>query len=173
MDAKLQIWDLSVSSIEPVVTIDTTTDDTPANTEIAEEKEELDEYGLPSEHNANSNNNTLSPTLGNTRYDRTLINEKKVDEDNSSTLAKLLKQLAKDPEKKSLTTLQFGEKNPTIVVGDNRGSVSVYRIFDPLIITHLGPLQQTKKLKDSVMRLTDPASIAILTNAEKGEDEKK
>ena len=38
-------------------------------------------------------------------------------------------------------------RSPTIVVGDNRGAVTVYRIVDPITITHEGPIQQMNRLK--------------------------
>ena len=38
-------------------------------------------------------------------------------------------------------------RSPTIVVGDNRGAVTVYRILDPITITHQGPVQQMDRLK--------------------------
>lgn len=79
-----------------------------------------------------------------------------------SAVHKLLKNLATEPKKKTLTTLLFGMGNPTIVVGDSRGTVTVYRVFEPLIITHVGPMQQSAKLKKAVMRQTDPAIVAAL-----------
>ena len=33
------------------------------------------------------------------------------------------------------------------MVGDNRGAVTVYRIVDPITITHEGPIQQMNRLK--------------------------
>ena len=38
-------------------------------------------------------------------------------------------------------------RSPTIVVGDNRGAVTVYRVLDPITVTHEGPQQQMAKLK--------------------------
>ena len=43
------------------------------------------------------------------------------------------------------STLSF--RSPTIVVGDNRGAVTVYRVLDPITVTHEGPQQQMAKLK--------------------------
>jgi hypothetical protein len=48
------------------------------------------------------------------------------------------------------------------VVGDNRGTVSLYRIFSPVTITHQGPLQQIAKLKQAVVLQTDPTSAALI-----------
>lgn len=33
------------------------------------------------------------------------------------------------------------------MVGDNRGAVTVYRVLDPITVTHEGPQQQMTKLK--------------------------
>jgi len=54
--------------------------------------------------------------------------------------------------KRELTCVQFGERSPTVAVGDNRGTVMVYRIISPMTITHEGPLQQTLKLKNAVAK---------------------
>jgi hypothetical protein len=62
-------------------------------------------------------------------------------------VAQLLRNLSHSVPKRSLTCLQFGERSPTIVVGDNRGAVTVYRVLDPVTITHEGPVQQTGRLK--------------------------
>jgi len=48
------------------------------------------------------------------------------------------------------------------VVGDSRGTVFLYRIFNPVTITHQGPLQQVTKLKHAVAQQTDPVSAAII-----------
>jgi hypothetical protein len=61
-----------------------------------------------------------------------------------------------------LTTVLFGENNPIVVVGDNRGQVNVYRVFDPITITNLGPLQQFLKLKEVIVRQTDPNNVSVL-----------
>ena len=58
------------------------------------------------------------------------------------------------------------------MVGDNRGTVTVYRVFDPVTITHLGPLQQYEKLKKAILQQTDPVSAAGLQSADVSEEEK-
>ncbi|KAJ1442872.1 hypothetical protein B484DRAFT_426712, partial [Ochromonadaceae sp. CCMP2298] len=93
-------------------------------------------------------------------------------EDNSAPLQKIIRNLSLGTKKKVLTAVLFGEKNPCVVVGDNRGTVSVYRVFDPVTITHLGPLQQYEKLKKAIMQQTDPASAAMLQALDKAEEEK-
>lgn len=88
-----------------------------------------------------------------TRYDRLDAKEEVKD----PPMVKLLKNLTTGKAKRELTCVQFGEKSPTIAVGDNNGSVLVYRIYDPVTITHEGPMQQTSKLKAAILRQVDPA----------------
>ncbi len=166
IDAKVQIWDLSVSSIDPVVTIDT----------CAEEDKErgLDEGEDGDKRSPGSpESKPGSPVGPASRYfERT--GEVQRDEDSGlSAVQRLLKKLSTDSKKKTLTSIQFGDKTPTIVVGDSRGAVTVYRIFDPVTITHQGPLQQTMKLKAAVKKLTDPSNAAMLESADNGDEETK
>jgi hypothetical protein len=77
---------------------------------------------------------------------------------------KLIKSLMVEPKKRILTSVLFGEKNPIVAVGDNRGNVTVYRVFEPLTITHMGPLQQFQKLKAAVVRQTEPSVANVLQN---------
>lgn len=168
IDAKVQIWDLSVSSIDPVVTIDTCAEEDKLR--AAQEALEAEEAARAQSPGGLSP--PTSPTPGTRYFDRTGDGFR--DEDsNLSAVNKLLKKLAVDGKKKTLTSLQFGDKTPTIVVGDSRGAVTVYRIFDPVTITHMGPLQQTMKLKSAIMRLTDPTNAAMLMNADNEEEESK
>jgi hypothetical protein len=162
VDAKLQIWDLSVSSIDPVVTIDTSLEDIDPNAVEGEDLETASSASPPG-----------SPMLGTTRYTDRMDHTTK--EENAATgapLQRILKNLAQGTKKKVLTSVLFGEKNPSVVVGDNRGTVTVYRIFDPVTITHLGPLQQYEKLKKAILKQTDPASAAGLEAADASEEEK-
>lgn len=155
VDAKLQIWDLSVSSLDPVVTLDIG----------AEDKE--DEESADKDKDAKENSSPLdlghtlpsSPALGATRYDRFDHNK---EEEKLTPMNKLLRNLSNEPKRRVLTSVLFGEKNPVVVVGDNKGNVNVYRVFDPLTINHLGPLQQFQKLKEAVLRQTDPAIASSL-----------
>lgn len=164
IDAKVQIWDLNVSSIEPIVTIDTGADDDKEKA-LNEGDDGEDAKRLGSPHSPPG-----SPLLGGASrfFDRTGgENGFMKDEDSGlSAVNKLLKKLSVDTKKKTLTSIQFGDKTPTIVVGDNRGAVTVYRIFDPVTITHQGPLQQTMKLKAAIKRLTDPSNAAMLESAD-------
>ena len=165
VDAKLQIWDLSVSSIDPVVTLDTTLEDNVASEGAAD--------GTDGGDAASNASPPGSPLLTTTRYDRT--EHGKEDSGTASggaPLQRIIKNLSLGTKKKVLTCVLFGEKNPSVVVGDNRGTVTVYRIFEPVTITHLGPLQQYEKLKKAILQQTDPASAANLQAADASEEEK-
>ena len=164
VDAKLQIWDLSVSSIDPVVIVDTTQDD-------------LVDGGLNGDSTADSAEGDAghpsppgSPLLMTNRYDR--MEHAKEEGPSGAPLQRIIKNLATGTKKKVLTSVLFGEKNPSVVVGDNRGTVTVYRIFDPVTITHLGPLQQYEKLKKAILQQTDPTSAANLQSADGSEEQK-
>jgi hypothetical protein len=81
-------------------------------------------------------------------------------------VSKLIKSLTSSRPKRELTCVQFGEKSPTLAVGDNLGTVMVYRILEPVTITHEGPMQQTQKLKVAISKLVDPSNAAKLTALE-------
>ena len=59
-----------------------------------------------------------------------------------------------------------------MVVGDNRGTVTVYRVFDPVTITLLEPLQQYEKSKQTILQQTDTVSAAGPQSADMNEEEK-
>ena len=165
MDAKLQIWDLSVSSIDPVVILDTTLDD-------AESADDASIAGAGGE-NAPAAIPPSSPLLNaSTRYADRMDHTKDDGPNGGAPLQRIIKNLSMGTKKKVLTSVLFGEKNPSVVVGDNRGTVTVYRIFDPVTITHLGPLQQYEKLKKAILQQTDPATAASLEAADASEEEK-
>lgn len=91
------------------------------------------------------------------RYDR---HEKK-EEEREPPMAKLIRNLTlKADGKRVLTRVLFGARSPTVVVGDNKGAVTVYRVLQPSTITHLGPLQQAAKLMRVVTGLGDVAEAA-------------
>jgi WD40 repeat protein len=167
VDAKLQVWDLSVSSIDPVVTVDCAADDD--GDSVGDAEGSLDGDGLgddddDTEHDAPNPPMTAGGTGPLRTFERLDLNGgagKDADEV-MSPVSKLLKNLATDSRKKVLTSLQFGVKTPTIVVGDSQGTVSVYRVFDPVTITHLGPLQQANKLNKAVIQQTDPENVSLL-----------
>jgi WD40 repeat protein len=167
VDAKVQIWDLNVSSIDPVVTIDTCAEDEKERAFLEGENDDDKRLGSPGSAPG-------SPMQASRYFDRTIDSAVVRDEDSGlSAVQRLLKKLSTDTKKKTLTSIQFGDKTPTIVVGDNRGQVTVYRIFDPVTITHQGPLQQTMKLQAAIKRLTDPSNAAMLESADGGEEETK
>lgn len=186
VDAKLQIWDLSVSSIDPVVVVDTNKEDEAAaalealkaEEQVKEEKrrdgdddddEDEDEDFLMRPPNSNSSSSNI-PTRYSDRFEKETVKEQEVI---TSPLLKIMKNLSMtDSKKKVLTTVLFGQRNPSVVVGDDRGTVTVYRVFDPVTITHLGPLQQYEKIKKAIFQHTDPASAVSLENADAAEEVK-
>jgi hypothetical protein len=81
------------------------------------------------------------------------------EEEKEPPVARLMRNLnQRDAAKRVLTSVLFGARSPTVVVGDNRGAVTVYRIFDPLTITHDGPLQQAEKLLRCAPKPTESTS---------------
>lgn len=173
VDAKLQIWDLSVSAIDPVVTIDVGAEDrvnTPAagsgGGQLGEEDDLLGDNfdGGPALNAATLNMGAGSPPMSAAAAAARFLDPQGLNNNNAHLppMQRLLKSLATEPRKRLLTTVLFGEKNPIVAVGDSRGNVNVYRVFDPLTITHLGPLQQFQKLKAAIVRQTDPAVAGVL-----------
>ena len=163
-NGKLEIWDLSVSSIDPVVLIDTTEDENQANKKIEADLA----ANSPNNNDGHDANGELkpatpiSPLMGATisRFDR--MHDKKEESKDPPTV-KLLKNLVSIQPLRELTCVQFGERSPILAVGDNYGTVMVYRVIDPVTITHEGPLQQTQKLKSAVNKLVDPSNAAKLS----------
>jgi hypothetical protein len=189
-DAKLQIWDLSVSSIDPVVTVDTNLDEDVVKQEAVEDEEEDEDdddgpgglmYGSSSQkepalmHSA-SQQSMVSSTSAPAQAQAKRLGGRssmlagslsaKEQAQAQTPVAKLLRTLNAQASRRALTTLLFGERSPTIVVGDNRGVVTVYRVLDPATITHEGPVQQTQRLKGAVRAQSDPSSAARLASLE-------
>lgn len=71
---------------------------------------------------------------------------------NISAVSKLLKNLNSGLGKRALTSVLFGIKSPVVAVGDNRGTVIVYRILDPVTVTHEPPAMQMEKLQRTLAR---------------------
>jgi hypothetical protein len=67
---------------------------------------------------------------------------------------------------RKLTSVLFGKRSPTVVVGDKRGVVTMYRIYEPVAVLQEGPKQQTARLQRAVLSQTDPAEVSRM--AEKG-----
>ena len=180
-NGKLQIWDLSVSCLDPVVNVDTTGDEitksrksTKKKNNSGEETQIDPETGLPALQTP-----VLPPApfgsmgetkeeVKETRIQRLLRNltessgSSHVDEaptindDNGSQIIS---------KRRILTCVQFSETAPAIVVGDSKGCVTVYRVIQPVVITQLGPRQQEEKLEAAVMAL-DPAAADHLKSSE-------
>jgi len=86
------------------------------------------------------------------------------DESKESRIQRLMRNLddnGKQRRRRVLTSVAFCERAPAVVVGDSNGALTVYRVVDPVIITHMGPVQQTEKIKAAVAAL-DPAVAALL-----------
>jgi len=89
------------------------------------------------------------------------------DRDRETPVSKLLKNLmAVSGSRRSLTCVLFGERSPIVVVGDSRGAVSVYRVVNPVLLTHEGPVQQAQKIREAVMKQSDPLEAAKLNVVE-------
>lgn len=151
VDAKLQIWDISVSSIDPVVTIDVGAEDKSKD----DENEENDANKTAADEFFHPGSPPMTAAAAASRFIDQIDGKGK--EDTMTPINHLLKSLSVEPRRRVLTSVLFGENNPVVAVGDNRGNVIVYRVFDPLTITHLGPLQQFQKLKAAIVRQTDPS----------------
>lgn len=176
---QLQIWDLSVSSIDPVVNYDTSLDIVDATEETPEEGEvtvavEVDgfaamqaarkEFGLKQDNDASKE----SPVA---RLLKNLSNAKQGIIPPSSGDAK--KKDEREKKKvRCLTTVLFSERSPTVVVGDVNGAVTLYRVIDPVTVLLEGPLQQVQRLKTSILSQADPEDVARLVSYEEGSGEK-
>ena len=165
-DAKLQIWDLSVSSIDPVVVLDTAADDVIAPHDAAADAvadasflDPDDAYDGGGGYRHEGSMQSLSsaaaagpsgaPAGARRPLGRSLSQVSAV-RGGDAPVARLMKALSHSSAARSLTSLLFGEKSPTVVVGDSRGAVTVYRVLDPPTITHEGPLQQMARLKAAI-----------------------
>lgn len=158
-DAKLQIWDLSVSHIDPVSFIDTSSDD------VSVKKESTEALPPPpsSAGGVGVGGGITAPVVP-ARLERFGGEHKDTKEE--SLVAKLIKNLSTPSAKKELTCLLFADKSPTVAVGDNRGAVFIYRIFDPITITNMGPLQQQQKLRATLTKLSDPSNSPDLLESD-------
>merc|ERR1711871_1444683 len=178
---RLHIWDLSVSSIDPVVNYDTSIDlDEP---EPEKKEQELGEDGEPIDDDAADEFAAMQAARINfgAKQDDAASKE--------SPVARLLRNLAasrqsanpdqkahnpigkKGEEKKKsrpLTTVLFSERSPTVVVGDVNGAVTLYRVIDPVTVLLEGPLQQVQRLKSSILSQADPEDAVKLTSYESG-----
>ena len=208
VDARLQLWDLSVSAIDPVISVDTTVEVETGTAALVDESGQKDKNSDSPPPSAPAVNGEISMEVDKLRVILSLFiavaatlfagsnryggpTDQAKEDDQSNPVNKLIKALNADSKKKTLTCLLFGEKAPivgifvtfnlpinrfkaieyTLVVGDNRGTVSLYRIFNPVTITHQGPLQQVNKLKHAVAMQTDPASAAMIMQSNQSQQQ--
>lgn len=147
--AKLQIWDLSVSCIDPVINVDTNTFD---------DGSERDDQATQVPRISSTESRPNTSAFGAEEKE----GKEKGAGKESTPVSKLIRNLATIAPARGLTCVRFGEKSPIVVVGDNKGVVSVFRLMHPIAITHEGPLQQSEKLKKSIISQTDPEKAARL-----------
>ena len=177
-DAKLQIWDLAYSAIDPVINLDTNIDAEADVTAVTASKTANSNVVSAASSAPPSRSGIHSPDAGGspgllTSVRRTVsgAHGRRDDHDREdgerereTPVSKLLRSLALAGARRSLTCVLFGERSPIVVVGDNRGAVSVYRVTNPVLQTHEGPLQQAQKLRDAVLRQSDPLEAAKLSS---------
>ena len=181
---KLQIWDLAVSSIDPVVNYDTSSDivsedkgrssgDDTGKVGSGTQDPESADGGLPVPPGPDAiAANTAAAVVPPHRFGRRGDDDSK--ESKEGAVMKLMKALAAaeknasgaNTKKRALTCVLFGERSPTVVVGDNLGTVTLYRVVDPVTVLVEGPVQQTQRLKKCVCKLADPTDVTILTAPE-------
>ena len=108
-DAKLQIWDLNVSSIDPVVAVDTSSDDVLVSRQDKykagqEDQEDQDKRGDL------SSSPPTTPGISGSRS-RQMLGKGNVHQSTpNAPVAHLLKNLSQSVPRRALTCLQFGEK---------------------------------------------------------------
>lgn len=158
-DAKIQLWDLNNSCIDPVTIIDTNADPAlwaaggfmPAAAKEAgkaKEGDSDDEFDAP-------------PPVPPPQLHRPNAVQQKVDDD--TPVHKLLKNLqAMQQTKRSLTTVVFSEHSPILIVGDSRGVVTLYRVLKPNAVTNETKVEKSHKLRQAILRQADPVTAAKL-----------
>eukprot|EP00602_Paraphysomonas_sp_CaronLab_P000924 CAMPEP_0185032610 /NCGR_PEP_ID=MMETSP1103-20130426/20814_1 /TAXON_ID=36769 /ORGANISM="Paraphysomonas bandaiensis, Strain Caron Lab Isolate" /LENGTH=917 /DNA_ID=CAMNT_0027568567 /DNA_START=408 /DNA_END=3161 /DNA_ORIENTATION=- len=163
-DAKFQIWDISVSDIDPVISLDTNAD-VDAGGDTAENHKSATSAGSSHAGLTSSRKGTGAATQ-NSRRDYGNRGEAQRDDDKETPVTRLLKNLASGASsRRTLTTVTFSENSPVAVVGDSKGVITVYRVNEPNIMTDISnPVAQTMKLKEAVWRQIDPSDAAKLQN---------
>ena len=162
-DGKIQLWDLTVSCIDPVTSIDTNGD--PAlwaagGMEVVkpvevkpDDDDDLDAPVVP----------VVLPSVATAGHrGRPGENEKKEDDTPVNKLLKNLQALQKS--KRALTSVVFSEHSPILIVGDSRGVVTLYRILKPNAVTTESKLEGTRKLRDAILATADPTLAAKLNS---------
>lgn len=164
----LQIWDLEKSCIDPVVNHNTTLDVLKAKPPKPEETEE--EEGEPGTRPGTHLTAVTAPSHKHHQEKVELAPVSKLLDNLKTARGKEIQgeeDSNADPDAcRKLSCVLFGLKAPTIVVGDRRGVVTLYRVDDPVLVTNQGPVQQTSRLQAAIISQTDPAEVAKL--AEKG-----
>ena len=170
----LQIWDLSVSCLDPVVNYDTTIDDATlvesSHRLVGDLGTEDDPLALTGGaiRTAPGTASSMPPGVPN----RVGTSSEQKEEVKVGRVQRLIHNLGDDrkntDQRRVLTSVTFCERAPAVVVGDSHGALTVYRVIDPVIITHMGPVQQTEKLKSAVSAL-DPSVAELLKNLESKE----
>ena len=173
-DARLQLWDLSVSAIDPVVSLDTNLDyvESPAGLLEKTRAEAIESAVYAALNAAATTPGGPRKTPGAATSLRRNGGTLKADEEKdggaveASPVVKLLKNLSSGAGPRILTSVLFGLKSPVVAVGDNRGTVIVYRILDPVTVSHDHASALTLKLQQCLAR-QDQNLIAIDTDENK------
>eukprot|EP01041_Mallomonas_annulata_P001489 gene1489-2870_t len=173
-DARLQIWDLAVSAIDPVINYDTNADCDDISLSGLNDNKSNTSSGMLSKPGSPDAGTTPGLGLGATGTRRPGVthngstvrrDEREDEKDKETPVARLLRSLAQAGSRRSLTCVLFGERSPIVVVGDNRGAVTIYRVTKPVLFTHDGPVQQGQKLREAVLRQSDPLEAAKLSSS--------
>jgi hypothetical protein len=161
-DAKIQLWDLSYSCIDPVTIIETNADPalwaaggvTSAVKDDAQAKQvdnDDDLDGFP----------PVPVPVAVMHRGQPQAQQKEED----TPVNKLLKNLQHIQQtKRALTTVLFSEFSPILIVGDSRGVVTLYRILKPTAVTNETKVEKSHKLRQAILRQSDPVTAAKLTS---------
>lgn len=149
-----------MSAIDPVVSLDTNLDyaESPAGLLEKTRAEAIDSAVQAALSAVAATPGGQRKTPGTTASLRRNGGTLKADEDKdggaieASPVVKLLKNLSSGPGSRILTSVLFGLKSPVVAVGDNRGTVIVYRILDPITVSHDHASAQTLKLQQCLAR---------------------
>lgn len=159
-DAKFQIWDISVSEIDPIISLDTNLD------------HELTEVERTTATPSIAHTAKKAATPSQTRREFGVRGDpsNRDENDKETPVTRLLKHLSqRTPARRTLTAVTFSENSPVAVVGDSKGILTVYRVNEPVIVSDISnPAAQTMKLKEAVWRQADPSDVAKLQSAPVG-----
>ena len=158
-DSRLQIWDISVSDIDPVISLDTNLD--------VEDASAVEAIAADTAVAGGASSRKSGAAAQGSRREYGSHRDANREDDKETPVTRLLKNLANgSTTRRTLTAVTFSENSPVAVVGDSTGVVTVYRVNDPLTITEEGnPAAQTAKLKEAVWRQADPSDAAKLQHS--------